>query len=51
MTNDIEQDLREKGSESVYPHKESVDRFRVLSPFLLDDGDHLFIILRQENGS
>ncbi len=50
MTNDIEQDLREKVCESVSLHQEGIDRFRVLSPFVLDDGDHLSIVLRRENG-
>lgn len=49
-TSDIERDLREKVSESVSLHQEGVDRFRVLSPFVLDDGDHLSIVLRRENG-
>jgi len=49
-TADIERDLREKVSESVSLHQEGVDRFRVLSPFVLDDGDHLSIVLRRENG-
>jgi len=50
MTNDIERDLREKVCESVSLQQEGVDRFRVLSPFVLDDGDHLSIVLRRENG-
>jgi hypothetical protein len=51
MTADIERDLQEKVCESVSVHKEGVDRFRVLSPFVLDDGDCLSIVLRRENGS
>lgn len=50
MTNDIERDLREKVCETVSLYQEGVDRFRVLSPFVLDDGDHLSIVLRRENG-
>ncbi len=49
-TADIERDFREKVSESVSLHQEGIDRFRVLSPFVLDDGDHLSIVLRRENG-
>ena len=51
MTDDIERDLQEKVCESVSLHKEGVDRFRVVSPFVLDDGDHLSIVLRRENSS
>ena len=49
-TADIERDLREKVCESISLHQEGIDRFRVLSPFVLDDGDHLSIVLRRENG-
>lgn len=48
-TADIERDLREKVCESVSLHPEGTDRFRVFSPFVLDDGDHLSIVLRREN--
>lgn len=47
-SSDIERDLREKVSESVALREEGVGRFRVLSPFVLDDGDHLSIVLRRE---
>lgn len=49
-TADIEKDLREKVSESVSLVQEGIDRFRVVSPFVLEDGDHLSIVLRRENG-
>ena len=48
---DIERDLREKVCASVSLFQEGIDRFRVFSPFVLDDGDHLSIVLRRENGS
>jgi hypothetical protein len=47
-SSDIERDLREKVSESVALREEGIGRFRVLSPFVLDDGDHLSIVLRRE---
>ena len=49
-TADIERDLREKVCESVALHPEGTERYRVFSPFILDDGDHLSIVLRRENG-
>lgn len=49
-TTDIERDLRAKVCESVSLHLEGADRFRVFSPFVLDDGDHLSIVLKRENG-
>ena len=49
-TSDIERDIREKVCESVSLHPEGTDRYRVFSPFVLDDGDHLSIVLRRENG-
>jgi len=49
-TSDIERDLHEKVCDSVSLHPEGTDRYRVFSPFVLDDGDHLSIVLRRENG-
>jgi len=50
-TSDIERDLHEKVCSSVSLHPEGTDRYRVFSPFVLDDGDHLSIVLRRENGN
>lgn len=44
----IEQDSRDKVSAKIRLAAEGVDRFRVLTPFLFDDGDHLAIVLRRE---
>lgn len=44
----IEQDFRDKVSAKIRLAAEGVDRFRVLTPFLFDDGDHLAIVLRRE---
>jgi hypothetical protein len=46
----IEQDFREKVSAKVRLASEGIDRFRVLTPFLFEDGDHLAIVLKRENG-
>ena len=44
----IEQDFRDKVSAKIRIAAEGMDRFRVLTPFLFDDGDHLAIVLRRE---
>lgn len=44
----IEQQFRETVSAKIQLAPEGVSRFRVLTPFLFDDGDHLAIVLKQE---
>ena len=44
----IERDFREKVSAKVRLSAEGVDRFRVFTPFLFDDGDHLSIVLKKD---
>ena len=44
----IEQDFRDKVSAQIRLAAEGVDRFRVMTPFLFDDGDHLAIVLKRE---
>lgn len=46
----IQDDFRQKVCESVRVVSEGVDRFRVFTPFLFEDGDHLAIVLKRENG-
>lgn len=48
---DIERDFRQKVTEAVRISEEGIDRYRVFTPFLLDDGDHLAIIMRREGSS
>lgn len=50
ITSAIEQNFRETLSRSVRLVAEGVDRFRVLTPFMLEDGDHLVIVLRRAEG-
>ncbi|MCY3986656.1 MAG: DUF1828 domain-containing protein [Candidatus Dadabacteria bacterium] len=45
---EIEQDFREKISTKIRLAPEGVDRFRVFTPFLFEDGDHLAIVLKRE---
>lgn len=44
----IEQDFRQKVSAKVRLVAEGMDRFRVFTPFLFEDGDHLSIVLKRE---
>jgi hypothetical protein len=46
----IEHDFREKVSEKLRIYPEGMNRYRVFTPFLFEDGDHLAIVLRRENG-
>lgn len=45
----IVSDFRAKVCDQVQLEQEGVDRYRVFTPFLFEDGDHLAIILRREN--
>ncbi len=45
--NGIERSFREKVSASVRVASEGLDRYRVFTPFLFEDGDHLAIVLRR----
>lgn len=44
----IERDFREKVSAKVQLAAEGLHRYRVLTPFLFEDGDHLAIILKRD---
>jgi len=46
----IEQDFRDKVCEKLRISTEGVNRFRVFTPFMFEDGDHLSIVLKRENG-
>ena len=45
----IEQEFKRKVSERIRLSQEGYDRYRILSPFLFDDGDHLVLALKHEN--
>jgi len=52
MTTDtIERDFKTKVCEKITLSSEGVDRFRVFTPFLFEDGDHLAIILKRDNSA
>lgn len=46
----IERDFKQKVSDCVRLYSEGVRRYRVFTPFMFEDGDHLAIALRQEDG-
>ena len=45
----IERDFREKVCAQIRLAEEGVDRYRVFTPFLFEDGDHLAIALKREH--
>jgi hypothetical protein len=44
-------DFQRKVSEKVRVASEGIDRFRVFTPFMFEDGDHLAIVMRKEAGA
>lgn len=50
-TADIQNAFKEKVCEQVELVEEGLGRFRVLVPFMFDDGDHFAIVLKRSNGS
>jgi hypothetical protein len=47
----IERSFKEKVCEKLRLESEGVNRYRVFTPFMLEDGDHLSIVLKRENGT
>ncbi len=47
----IERDFRAKVCGKIRLSGEGLDRFRVFTPFLFEDGDHLAIVLKRENST
>jgi len=45
----ILQDFTMKVSKQIQLHEDGIGRYRVFTPFRFDDGDHLVIILRENN--
>ncbi len=46
----IEGDFKRKVCEKITISTEGINRFRVFTPFMFEDGDHLAITLKRENG-
>lgn len=47
----IEQDFRNKVCSEIYIQSEGLKRYRVFNPFYFEDGDHLVILLKKDNGN
>jgi hypothetical protein len=47
---DIERDFRNKVTEKLSLFSEGIDRYRVFTPFMFEDGYHLSIVLKRMNG-
>ncbi|MGO9060396.1 MAG: DUF1828 domain-containing protein [Candidatus Binataceae bacterium] len=45
----IERDFKHKVCEQIRVGSEGVERYRVFTPFMFSDGDHLSIVLKREN--
>ena len=46
----IERDFKQKVFEKINIKLEGINRYRVFSPFVFNDGDNLSIIIKKENG-
>lgn len=46
----VTEDFKRKVCNEVSLESEGVNRFRVFTPFMFDDGDHLAIVLKEEQG-
>ena len=47
----IEQDFQNKVCEKLRISSEGMERFRIFTPFMFEDGDHLAIVMKRENGN
>ncbi|MBD3285509.1 DUF1828 domain-containing protein [candidate division WOR-3 bacterium] len=46
----IEHDFKKKICEQLKLEPEGIDRYRIFTPFMFDDGDHLVIVLKRSDG-
>lgn len=46
----VEKEFRRKVCEQVSLYAEGVNRYRIFTPFMHDDGDHFSIVLKEEGG-
>ncbi|MCY4327657.1 MAG: DUF1828 domain-containing protein [Rhodobacteraceae bacterium] len=44
----IQREFQQKVSDKILLASEGVDRYRVVTPFMFDDGDHLVVVLKRE---
>lgn len=47
----IEKEFKQKVCDKLSLMSEGVNRYKVMTPFLFEDGDHLSIVLKRENGN
>ena len=47
----IEEEFRRKVCSQIHLHPEGINRYRVFTPFVFDDGDNLAIVLKDEDGA
>ncbi len=47
----VQREFRSKVCEKVRLESEGLGRYRVLTPFMFEDGDHLAIVLREDDGA
>lgn len=47
----IEQDFQKKVCEKLRISSEGMERFRIFTPFMFEDGDHLAIVMKRDNGN
>jgi hypothetical protein len=48
---DIGQDFQKKVCEKLRISPEGMERFRIFTPFMFEDGDHLAIVMKRDNGN
>jgi len=48
---DIEREFQKKVASQIRLASEGIDRYRVFTPFLFEDGDHLAIVFKRRNGN
>ena len=48
---DIESDFKEKVTAACRLESEGIDRYRVITPFRFEDGDHLVVILQRKDNN
>jgi len=44
----MQREFQQKVSDKILLANEGIDRYRVITPFLFDDGDHLVVVLKKE---
>lgn len=48
---DVEISFRKSVADAIRITDEGIDRYRVFTPFVLEDGDHLVVVMRRDGSS